>query len=289
MATRGRTNQDRQSTRKVSSGKAPSPYEKELEDTFRLFDTDRTGRLSFRKVQLAMRTLGFEATIDDLQEIIENTPSLGIHQRKKKQQQQQQKGRQHSSDHHHKGKAKKSSSQNASTELQGAQTAASVTRQSSRAAVVASRSGSSSKYVGSDDDDDDDDDDGFESVDEDDLYKDEFEDDLIENPEKGQTIGDCYDDPLFTLDDFLAIMAPNEDEFAQDEVSRAFQLFDTQGRETIRLEDLRRVISKIGLRMTDDELREMIEEADPSGKGGVDETAFKDIMGATGLLEGPDS
>jgi Ca2+-binding EF-hand superfamily protein len=41
--------------------------------------------------------------------------------------------------------------------------------------------------------------------------------------------------------------------------------------------------------MTDDELREMIEEADPSGKGGVDETAFKDIMGAAGLLEGPDT
>lgn len=72
-------------------------------------------------------------------------------------------------------------------------------------------------------------------------------------------------------------------------MARTFQLFDSQGRGTIRLEDLRRVVSKIGLRMTDDELREMIEEADPSGKGGVDETAFKDIMGAAGLLEGPDT
>ncbi|KAG0225032.1 hypothetical protein B0O80DRAFT_439853 [Mortierella sp. GBAus27b] len=261
MATRSRNTHEKASLpTDTPSGHGVSLYTKELKDTFRLFDTEKTGRLSIKKLQLAMNTLGFEATIDDVQEIVDNTPSLGVHRIKKRKQRSQPR-----SSSSGKGKA-------ASTKAESQAT--STTRRSSRTAAVASRSGSKPKYVDSDDGE-------FESVgdDDEDMYKDEPEHD------SGRE-GDDSDEPLFTLDDFITMMTPKEDEFAQDEVSRVFQLFDTERNGAIRLEDLKRVVAKLDLQMTDEDLREMINEADPSGRGEVNEKAFADLMKITGLIRG---
>lgn len=174
----------------IASGHGVTPYERELKDTFRLYDTEKTGKLSMRKLHLAMRTLGFEASIDDVQEIVDKTPSLGLHQRKNRQHRHQHP---YSSNSRNNGQAtgKDTNSPPQATLI------ASGARRSSRAATVASRSGSTSKYVDPDDDD-------FESVDKDDLGQDPG------NEDDDEGFQDSYDEPLFTLDDFITMMTPNE-------------------------------------------------------------------------------
>lgn len=62
-----------------------------------------------------------------------------------------------------------------------------------------------------------------------------------------------------------------------------FQLFDTEGKGSIRLEDLRRVASELGIPMKEQELQEMIEEGDRDGDGGVTEQEFTRIMKKAGF------
>jgi centrin-3 len=63
----------------------------------------------------------------------------------------------------------------------------------------------------------------------------------------------------------------------QDEIMRAFDLFDQEGKGRIELEDLRRVARELGEGLQDEELVAMIEEFDIRGEGGIDRDAFLGI------------
>ena len=64
----------------------------------------------------------------------------------------------------------------------------------------------------------------------------------------------------------------------REEIDRAFDLFDSEQKGVIDLEDLRRVARELGeTGLEEDELRAMIDEFDPEGKGGVDREAFLSI------------
>ncbi|KAF9169688.1 hypothetical protein BGX21_010953 [Mortierella sp. AD011] len=225
-------------------------YYQELQDTFQLFDTEHKGVLSIKKLRLAMRTLGFEASIDDIQEIIQEMPELSVHMTKMKKQQ----GRKA------KNKGKESGSSTLDKESTGS-------RRSSRVAAAASRTSSKPKYADSD------------------VEVSSGDDDAYEDEETGVDMDDERDDTelYFTMEDFITIMTPSEDQHGQDEISRVFQLFDTQGKGSIRLEDLRRVAAELGIPMKDEELREMIEEADRDGDGAVTEQEFGKIVKKTGF------
>lgn len=62
-----------------------------------------------------------------------------------------------------------------------------------------------------------------------------------------------------------------------EEILRAFELFDAEGKGRIELEDLRRVARELGEGLQDEELVAMIEEFDVRGEGGIDRDAFLGI------------
>lgn len=63
----------------------------------------------------------------------------------------------------------------------------------------------------------------------------------------------------------------------KDEILRAFDLFDMDGKGRIELEDLRRVARELGEGLQDEELVAMIEEFDVRGEGGIDREGFLGI------------
>ncbi|KAF8819391.1 putative centrin [Cardiosporidium cionae] len=69
-----------------------------------------------------------------------------------------------------------------------------------------------------------------------------------------------------------------------EEMSKAFRLFDHDSSGYITFEKLKRVAEELGENMTDDELREMIYEADRSGDGKVNIDDFQRIMRKSNLF-----
>lgn len=63
----------------------------------------------------------------------------------------------------------------------------------------------------------------------------------------------------------------------QEEIMRAFELFDMEGKGRIELADLRRVARELGEGLQEEELAAMIEEFDVRGEGGIDRDAFLGI------------
>ncbi|KAG0328922.1 hypothetical protein BGZ99_003996 [Dissophora globulifera] len=279
----------------ATSGTLPSgvsqAYYKELKETFQLYDTDfdHRGLLSLKRLRLAMRTLGFEATMEDIEEIVQEMPSLSIHKALKR-------------------KARKAAAAAAASrkgkgvdrtmtgEIKESKDTAVSKRRSSRTAAVASRTvaGERSKYAESDDDDDDDE--GLRGgggeddyTDNDDDEDDDAYDDVREGRDSGVDAGagsrsDWDDGELFfTFQDFMTIMIPSEEQHGQDEVSRVFQLFDTHGKGSINLEDLRRVAAELNEPVKDEDLREMLEEVAKDSESGVTEQDFKKLMKKVGL------
>merc|ERR1712187_630814 len=64
----------------------------------------------------------------------------------------------------------------------------------------------------------------------------------------------------------------------KDEILKAFRLFDDDEPGKISFKNLKRVAKELGERMTDEELQEMIDEADRDGDGEVNEEEFLRIM-----------
>lgn len=60
----------------------------------------------------------------------------------------------------------------------------------------------------------------------------------------------------------------------REEILRAFNLFDTEGKGMITVEDLRRVARELNEGLEEDEIIAMIEEFDLEGKGGVGQEEF---------------
>lgn len=63
----------------------------------------------------------------------------------------------------------------------------------------------------------------------------------------------------------------------REEIMRAFDLFDSEGKGRITVDDLRRVARELGEGLEEEELNAMIEEFDLEGKGGVGKEEFATI------------
>ncbi|RWS23854.1 caltractin-like isoform X2 [Leptotrombidium deliense] len=68
-----------------------------------------------------------------------------------------------------------------------------------------------------------------------------------------------------------------------DEIMKAFKLFDDDNSGKISFQNLKNVAKELGETISDEELREMIEEADRDGDGCVDKDEFLRIMKKTCL------
>ena len=69
-----------------------------------------------------------------------------------------------------------------------------------------------------------------------------------------------------------------------EEMRKAFKLFLDGENDKIGLKELRRVAKELGENMTDDELQDMIDEADRDGDGEISEEDFIRIMKKTNLF-----
>ena len=86
------------------------------------------------------------------------------------------------------------------------------------------------------------------------------------------------------LNTFINIMSHKLNERdSNEELLKAFRLFDDDDTGKITLKNLRRVAREIGESMTDEELMEMINEADRNGDGEIDQDEFLRIMNKTSL------
>merc|ERR1719500_2147854 len=99
-------------------------------------------------------------------------------------------------------------------------------------------------------------------------------------------ISDIDKDGSGTIDfnEFLEMMTTKMSEKdSREEILKAFRLFDDDETGFITLKNLRRVAKEIGENMTDEELQEMIDEADRDGDGQVSEEDFLRMMKKTSL------
>ncbi|NXP57392.1 CETN2 protein, partial [Chloropsis cyanopogon] len=84
--------------------------------------------------------------------------------------------------------------------------------------------------------------------------------------------------------DFLAVVSPRMvEKDSKEEILKAFKLFDDDETGKISFRNLKRVAKALGENLTDDELQEMIDEADQDGDGEVSKQEFLLIMKESGL------
>lgn len=87
-----------------------------------------------------------------------------------------------------------------------------------------------------------------------------------------------------SFDEFLHLMSTKMSEKdTKDEVLKAFRLFDDDDTGKITFKNLKRVSKELGENLTDEELQEMIDEADRDGDGEISQDEFLRIMKKTCL------
>ena len=99
-------------------------------------------------------------------------------------------------------------------------------------------------------------------------------------------INDIDKDGSGTIDfnEFLNMMtARMGDRDSREEIIKVFRLFDDDETGKITFRNLKRVAKELGENMTDEELQEMIDEADRDGDGEINEEEFLRIMKKTSL------
>jgi centrin-1 len=64
-----------------------------------------------------------------------------------------------------------------------------------------------------------------------------------------------------------AAPSPQSERDSKEEIGKVFALFDHEGKGKVSFRDLKRVVTELGENISDDEMREMIEEADKDGDG----------------------
>ncbi|KAF7459144.1 centrin [Cryptosporidium felis] len=69
-----------------------------------------------------------------------------------------------------------------------------------------------------------------------------------------------------------------------EEILKAFKLFDDDGTGKITFKNLKRVAKELGENITDEEIQEMIDEADRDGDGEINQEEFIRIMKKTNLF-----
>ncbi|NWZ23952.1 CETN1 protein, partial [Asarcornis scutulata] len=81
------------------------------------------------------------------------------------------------------------------------------------------------------------------------------------------------------FESFLQVMAQKMAEpYSKKEILKGFKLFDCDGTGKISFEKLKLVATEVGEDITDEELQEMIDEADVDGDGEVDQQEFLRIL-----------
>uniref|UniRef100_A0A1B0GA75 EF-hand domain-containing protein n=1 Tax=Glossina morsitans morsitans TaxID=37546 RepID=A0A1B0GA75_GLOMM len=87
-----------------------------------------------------------------------------------------------------------------------------------------------------------------------------------------------------SYDDFLHLMTMKmAEKDTKEEILKAFRLFDDDETGKISFKNLKRVAKELGETLTDEELREMIDEADLDNDGEVNQEEFLRIMKKTSL------
>ncbi|XP_048219517.1 centrin-1 [Perognathus longimembris pacificus] len=87
-----------------------------------------------------------------------------------------------------------------------------------------------------------------------------------------------------SFNDFLAMMTQKmAEKDTKEEILKAFRLFDDDETGKISFKNLKRVATELGENLTDEELQEMIDEADRDGDGEVNEDEFLKVMKKTNL------
>lgn len=87
-----------------------------------------------------------------------------------------------------------------------------------------------------------------------------------------------------SLDSFIILMANKmAEKDTKEEILKAFKLFDDDNTGKISFINLKRVAKELGENLTDEELQEMIDEADRVGDGEVNQEEFLRIMKKTSL------
>ena len=108
----------------------------------------------------------------------------------------------------------------------------------------------------------------------------------IKNEELKKMVTDVDNDGSGTIEfnEFLGMMTAKMGERdSREEILKAFRLFDDDETGKISFKNLKRVAKELGENMTDEELQEMIDEADRDGDGEVNEEEFLRIMKKTSL------
>ncbi|CAF3964583.1 unnamed protein product, partial [Rotaria magnacalcarata] len=99
-------------------------------------------------------------------------------------------------------------------------------------------------------------------------------------------LGDIQKENASTIDfnDFLQLMSQRmAEKDSKEEILKAFRLFDDDSTGRISFKNLKRVAKELGENLTEEELQEMIDEADRDGDGEINEQEFLRIMKKTSL------
>ncbi|KAF7284850.1 uncharacterized protein LOC143190610 [Rhynchophorus ferrugineus] len=87
-----------------------------------------------------------------------------------------------------------------------------------------------------------------------------------------------------SYEDFLELMSVKmAEKDSREEILKAFRLFDDDETGKISFKNLKRVAKELGENLTDEELQEMIDEADRDGDGEINQEEFLRIMKKTSL------
>lgn len=87
-----------------------------------------------------------------------------------------------------------------------------------------------------------------------------------------------------SYENFLRLMTQKMTEKdSREEIMKAFRLFDDDETGRISFKNLKRVAKELGENLTDEELQEMIDEADCDGDGEINQDEFLRIMKKTSL------
>uniref|UniRef100_A0A0G4G1J2 EF-hand domain-containing protein n=1 Tax=Chromera velia CCMP2878 TaxID=1169474 RepID=A0A0G4G1J2_9ALVE len=82
-----------------------------------------------------------------------------------------------------------------------------------------------------------------------------------------------------SFEDFCEIMSGRmADKYSRSEILKVFRLFDDDESGKISFRNLKRVAAELGENLTDEELQEMIEEADRDGDGLISQDEFYRVM-----------
>lgn len=82
-----------------------------------------------------------------------------------------------------------------------------------------------------------------------------------------------------TFDEFVEMVTPKmQNRDSREEIMKVFSLFDDDNTGMISFRNLKRVATELGENLTDEELQEMIDEADRDGDGVINEEEFYRVM-----------